>query len=212
MSFASLHKQITFLLAGFGLGAILLGGELSMPVQALVVAAFGLSMFAEGPRVASDAWQRGWTWGLVALFVVQLVRAVAGSPLLGIGLEFTAALQISRLANRRSAAEHQQIAILAFLQLCAATVLSSEIAYGAIFLAFVVVVPWMLALTHLRSEIEAQHRPEQEGGAAGLARVLGSRRLVGPSFLVGTAALSLPLFLMTGALFLVFPRVGLGML
>jgi transglutaminase-like putative cysteine protease len=215
VSFARLHKIVTYLLAGLGLVSLSLGGELS-PVALVVIAVLAvLSWGVEAPLTNDPRWQRGWNVVLVALLGVEIVRGVLGEPLLPLALEATAGLQISRLANRRGAAEHQQIAILAFLHLCAATVLSTDLAYGVLFGCFVVLVPWMLALTHLRAEIEGHFAPpgapavERDGT---LARVLASRRLVGGSFLLGTAALAIPLFLAIGIFFAAFPRVGLGFL
>lgn len=215
MSFARLHKIVTYALAILGLLSLSLGGELS--IVSLFVIALGalLSWWVEGPRIEDPRWQRGWNVVLLALLALQILRGVLGEPLLPLALEMTAALQISRLANRRRAAEHQQIAILAFLHLCAATVLSTEIVYGVLFVGFVVLIPWMLALTHLRAEIEGHFAPPSTPIAerdTTLARVLASKRLVGASFLVGTAALAIPLFLSTALLFAAFPRVGLGFL
>lgn len=213
MSFASLHKRVTYAMAGLGLASLFLGGELTLIAQGVIVLAFIASMLAEGERIEGIGWQRGWNVVLLVVLALAVLRGALGEPLLPLALEFTAALQISRLCNRRSATEHQQIAMLAFLHLCAATVLSTELAYGVSFLGFVVVAPWMLALTHLRSEIEGHYPGAPDPGrAADVRRVLASRRVVGPSFLLGTAALSLPLFLMTAALFVLFPRVGLGMI
>jgi hypothetical protein len=215
VSFARLHKIVTYALATLGLASLSLGGELSPLSLAVIALGTLLSWWVEGPRIEDPGWQRGWNVVLLAFLGLQVVRGLVGEPLLPLALEMTAALQISRLANRRRAAEHQQIAILAFLHLCAATVLSTEIVYGALFLGFVVLIPWMLALTHLRSEIEGHFAPptapptERDGT---LARVLASKRLVGASFLVGTAALAIPLFVSTALLFAAFPRVGLGFL
>ncbi|MDQ3038028.1 MAG: DUF3488 and transglutaminase-like domain-containing protein, partial [Myxococcota bacterium] len=213
MGFASLHKRVTYLIAGLGLLSLSLGGELSPLVGGAILVAFVASMFAEEPRIARPGWQYGWNVVLLVLLALSVLRGTLGAPLLPLALEFTAALQISRLFNRRTAVEHQQITMLAFLHLCAATVLSTELAYGVAFIAFVVVAPWMLALTHLRSEIEGHYPGDPDPGrAADVRRVLASRRVIGPSFLVGTAALSLPLFLMTAAVFVLFPRVGLGLI
>jgi hypothetical protein len=215
VSFARLHKLVTYALAALGLASLGLGGELSPAVLALVfVAALG-SWLVEGPRIFEPSWQRTWNIVLLTFGAVQILRGVLGEGPLALALEFTAALQVSRLYNRRRAPEHQQIAILAFLHLCAATVLSSEITYGVLFMGFVVLIPWMLALTHLRAEIEGHFAPRAaapEEREATLGRVLASRRLVGASFLAGTAALTVPLFLSTALIFLAFPRVGLGFL
>jgi transglutaminase-like putative cysteine protease len=197
---------------------------------------FAATWRAEGARLDDPRWQRNWTIALVVSLAVQIGRGVLGEPWLASVLVWSGLLQLARLANRRSAREYLQIALLAFLHLCAATVLSTEITYGLAFLGFVVVTPWMLALTQLRAEIESQHlvrlREAQNaetqtadddritlppGATSGvtqaqLARLLSSRRLVGGPFLVGTALLSLPLFALTAMLFIAFPRVGLGML
>ena len=215
MSFAQLHKIVTYALAALGLAALSLGGELSPAALALIAVLAILSWWVEGPRIEDPRWQRGWNVALLVFLVLQIARGLIGQPLLPLALEMTAALQVSRLANRRRAAEHQQIAILAFLHLCAATVLSTEIVYGVLFFGFVVLIPWMLALTHLRAEIEGHFAPPSAPAAERdgiLARVLASRRLVGASFLIGTAAIAVPLFLSTALLFAAFPRVGLGFL
>lgn len=215
MSFARLHKIVTYALAALGLGALSLGGELTAPALVLIALGLVASWWLEGARIEDPHWQRGWNVVLVAFFAVEVLRGLLGEPLLPLALEITAALQISRLANRRRAAEHQQIAILAFLHLCAATVLSTEITYGVLFFGFVVLIPWMLALTHLRAEIEGHFAPPGRSDPereSVLLRVLASRRLVGTSFLAGTAALAIPLFLTTALLFAAFPRVGLGFL
>lgn len=213
MSFASLHKRVTYVMAGLGLVTLFLGGELTVPIQALIAIAFVTSIFAEGPRIERSSWQFGWNGVLLFVFVLEMLRGIFGEPLLPLALEFTSALQVSRLFNRRSATEHRQIAMLAFLQLCAATVLSTELAYGIAFFGFVVVAPWMLALTHLRGEIETHAPVENDASRAEhIRKMLASERLVGLPFLLGTAALSVPLFALTAILFVAFPRVGLGLI
>ena len=79
-------------------------------------------------RIFAASWQRTWNILLLALSAIQILRGLSGDGPLALALEFTAALQVSRLYNRRRAPEHQQIAILAFLHLCAATVLSRSAA------------------------------------------------------------------------------------
>lgn len=214
MSFARIHKLVAYLMAGLGFAGLALGEELELPALIAIGVAFVASWWAEGPYIHAPLWGRAWTWALLAVFAIEIVRGVLGAPLLPIALELVAAIQISRLFNRKSAREHQQIAILALLCLLAATVLSTEIAYVLVFFGFVVATPWMLALAHLRAEIEGQYgaRSDKDKARADVERVLGSKRVVGPRFLAGTAALAIPLFAMTGVVFLLFPRVGFGFL
>lgn len=210
MSFARLHKVVTYLIAALGLWAISLGPALSAIAQVTVALAVVASWFAEGERIRDPRWSRGWTVALIAFFALQIARGLTDGPMLALGLEATAALQVSRLFNRRSAAEHQQIAALSLLMLIAATVITTELAYGVAFFGFVIITPWMLTLGHLRAEIEASHAVEGEPDDEAIEQVLAQRRLVGGRYLMSTAGLSVPLFLMTGLVFLLFPRVGLG--
>lgn len=212
MSFARLHKVVTYLFAALGLFAISLGPYLTLTSELVIAATVVGSWFVEGERVRDPRWVRGWTVGLFIFLGVQILRGFTGGSILELALEFTAALQVSRLFNRRTAKEHQQIAAIALLQLVAATVLSTDLSYAFAFLGFVLVAPWTLSLGHLREEIEGQVAGEDEEREKTTQRVLQSKRLVGPAFLITTAGLALPLFLMTGVLFIVFPRVGLGFL
>lgn len=212
MSFSRLHKWVTYLLSGLGLIALTFGGELSPVTMAVIAGLFIASWFAERPLIDKPEYARSWTIMLVGAMGVQLMRGVTGGPVLALAMEFAAMLSISRLFNRRTAADHQQIAVLAFMHLIAATVLTTDLGYAALFVAFVIATPWMLAMTHLRVEIES-HYPLQREQSHGVdaRRVLDSKRIVGPRFLAWTALLSLPLFVITLGLFLLFPRVGLGL-
>lgn len=214
MSFSKLQKVVTYLLAALGLVALGFGGEVSVVVLGALGVGYVLSWFAEGPLLARPRWSQAITAVLVVVLVVQVLRAVMGEGgWLGLAMEFSGLLTLSRLANRRSAVDYQQIAMLAFVQLIAATVLTADLAYAGVFVAFAIVTPWMLTFAHLRYEIERNYPVEQDGtGGADLARVLASRRIVDVSFLLWTALLSVPMLCMTVALFVLFPRIGLGML
>lgn len=212
MSFAVLQKVITYLLAGIGLIALSFGGELSSTSLAIIAIAYVASWFCEGKLIENPRWAKGWTAFLLFVMVAQVARAIAGGAgWLGYAMEFAALLTVSRLCNRRTAADYQQIAMLAFMHLIAATVLTNDLGYAGLFLAFVIVTPWALTLAHMRHEIERNYpkEPSADGGSD-VSRVLASKRLVGAPFLLWTALLSLPMLAMTVALFLVFPRVGLG--
>ena len=220
MTFSRLHQIVTYLLAGLGLFSLSLGSELSPTVLALIAVAYVGSAFVP-PRVLDrPGYTRTWNGLVVGFLAVQVFRGFAGAPPITLGLEFGAFLQISRLFHRRTARDHQHVQALAFLHLIAATILSTGLDYGVAFFGFVIVLPWMLALSHLRTEIEGHYAgPEQDAAFAEgeeipkvVRSVLASRRIVGPGFLVGTAALSVPLFFVTAAFFLLFPRVGMGFL
>ena len=215
MSFSKLHKLVAYLISGLGLFGLTLGEEITPISTAAIVFGFIASWFAEGPRIRTAGYGSGWTTAVVVGLLIQVLRAIVEAPTLSLAIEFAAFLQISRLFTRRTAVDYQQIAVLAFVHLVAATVLSTSLSYGVMFVGFVIATPWMLALSHLRREIEGNYMPSPNAtpeAQTGLARVLASRRVVGPRFLLGTAFLAVPLFAMTLSIFVVVPRVGKGFL
>jgi protein-glutamine gamma-glutamyltransferase len=215
MSFANLHKLVAYLLSGLGLLALSLGTELDSNVIVLAFLGYFGSIFAEGRLLQHPYYGRVWTAVLAAGLVLQVLRAVSTELTLAMPIEFAALLQISKLWNRRTAVDYQHIAVLAFLHLIAATVLSTSLSYALIFIGFVIATPWMLALSQLRREIEGNYpasAPNDERAQAAVRRVLASRRVVGASFLLNTALLAVPLFAMTLTIFVVVPRVGQGFL
>jgi hypothetical protein len=213
MSFARLQKIVTYLLAAFGLFTLGFGGEIPLPMLGVLALGYTLSWWAEGALLQKRWWSQGITVVLAVLLAAQFVRGLFTGGWLGLAMEFSGVLSISRLANRRTAADYQQIAMLAFIQLIAATVLTTDLGYAGVFIAFAVVTPWVLTFAHLRREIERNYPAESDvEGGNDVRKVLSSRRIVDPSFLLWTAMLSLPMLAITVALFAVFPRIGLGML
>ncbi len=208
MRFAFAHKMVAYLFAALGLIALMLGTTFTPTESIIVIAGFVASWFAEPPLVDRPGYSRFWNGAAVALLVVQIARAIGGEAILTVGVQYAAFLQLSRLAHRKTAADYQQIAILGFLHLIAGTVLSAGLDYAVVFFGFVVVMPWMLALTHLRKELELQH-----GAQSPMLRgALESTQLATPAFFGGTTLLAVPLFVLTAAMFFAFPRVGFGFL
>ena len=226
LPFHRLHFYVTYAIAGLGLFALTRGDQVGLPGKL----AFGLGFLLSGflgssrPRAATDLTRRVAFWnGLMgAALALQVARFfVLDESVLPLAFELAGALQIAKLFNRNAARDHQQIQALAFLHLIGASVLTTGLDYALIFFGFVVLMPWMLALTQMRSEIERHYGGPPVSGAdldderrqaATIGRVLRSRRIAGPGFLLGTAGLAVPLFLITAAFFLLFPRVGMGFL
>lgn len=208
MRFAFAHKLVAYMFAGLGLIALMLGSTFTLVDSMVVMFAFIASWFAEPPAIDSPGYSRFWNIAAVVLLLVQIARAIGGEAVLTVGVQYAAFLQISRLAHRKTAADYQQIAILAFLHLIAGTVLSSGLDFGVVFFGFVIVMPWMLTLTHLRKELETQHGVDSPV----LRAELDSDKLTSGAFFAGTTLLAVPLFVLTAAMFFAFPRVGFGFL
>jgi transglutaminase-like putative cysteine protease len=215
MRFGLVHRIMTDALAALGVLAVVNTASMSPWTTALVLVGLGLAL------AVPEAWQNRpalrhlATIGPLTLFAVQGVRLLAGRPALDIAVEFAAILQIIRLATRRGAAHDQQIIVLALLHFVAGTVLGGGLSYGLCFVGFLVVAPGALVLSHLRREVEGNYRQgarDRTGLPVDVPRILRSRRVVGRGFLATTCLLSVPIFLFTAALFVMFPRVGLSLL
>ncbi len=208
MTFRFAHKLVAYIFSSLGLTALMLGTTFTGAVALMVIVGFAVSWFAEPPLIDKLSYSRMWTYAVVALLFVQILRAFLGESALDAGVQYAAFLQLSRLSHRKRAADYQQITILAFLHLIAGTVLSSGLDYALVFFGFVLVMPWMLSLTHIRRELELRYGAHPQM----LEAQLESPRIATRSFLLGTTLLAIPLFVLTATLFFAFPRVGVGML
>lgn len=215
MRFGLIHRTMTDALAVLGLLALLTSGELNPWVSGLLVAGLLVALFLPS-RYRQQRFSR-WA-GVVAplaLLSLQLVRLVGGPDPIPIIVEFAAGLQVIRLATRRGAAHDQQVILLALLHLVAGTVLGGGLAYGLSFVGFLILTPGALVLSHLRREVEGNYRQgarDRTGLPVDVPRILRSRRVIGRPFLLFTCLLSVPVFLFTAVLFLLFPRVGMSLL
>ncbi len=215
MRFGVIHRIMTDALAVLGLLALTTSGELNRWISGAILIGMVVALFIP-ERYQDHGFMRrlGFTAPLL-LLTVQTTRLFLGGSILSIAVEFAAALQVVRLATRRGAAHDQQVIVLALLHLIAGTVLGGGLAYGMCFLGFLVVAPGALVLSHLRREVEGNYRQgarDRTGLPVDVPRILRSRRVIGKNFLVATCLLSIPIFLFTAMLFVLFPRVGLSLL
>lgn len=215
MKFGVVHRVMTDALAALGLLSLVTSGELDPWMTAAIV--LGLvgavvipERFQDHPRAANIGAALS-----IMLFIGQSIRLFFGGDVLELAVEFAAALQVIRLGTRRGAAHDQQIILLALVHLVAGTVLGGGLAYGLCFFGFLVVAPGALVLSHLRREVEGNYRQgarDRTGLPVDVPRILRSRRVISRRFLLMTCSLSLPIFLFTAMLFVLFPRVGLSLL
>jgi len=215
MRFGLVHRVMTDALAALGVLAVVNTSSMSPWTTGFVLVGLAAALAIPEGWQTKPALRHLATVGPLTLFAVQGVRLLAGRPTLDIAVEFAAILQIIRLATRRGAAHDQQIIVLALLHFVAGTVLGGGLSYGLCFLGFLVVAPGALVLSHLRREVEGNYRQgarDRTGLPVDVPRILRSRRVVGRGFLATTCLLSVPIFLFTAALFVMFPRVGLSLL
>jgi transglutaminase-like putative cysteine protease len=215
VNFARAHKVAVYLVAWCAYLALVMSGELSDLVVAASILGIIASWWWEAPRVKVERWTRVWSALGLGVFAYSVFAFIAGGDLVLIGAELLLFLLVAKLFGRRASRDYQQVYILSFLMLVAATVLNSEVSFGIFFLGFVVASTWALILIHLRREMEDNFLVRHADGAASqpvqVARLLASRRIVGPAFFAGTGAISVVVFVGAVLLFLAVPRIGFGL-
>ena len=215
MRFGVVHRVMTDTLAVLGLLALLTSGELDRTVAYIMVAAMAVALALPERFQDRPTWRKVSVAAPLVLLGIQVLRLASGESLLAASIEFAAGLQVLRLATRRGAAHDQQVIVLALLHLIAGTVLGSGLTYGLCFLGFLIVTPGALVLSHLRREVEGNYRQgarDRTGLPVDVPRILRSRRVIGRQFLLLTCLLSVPIFVFTAIIFVMFPRVGLSLL
>ena len=213
MRFGLVHRIMTDALAVLGVLAVVSTATLGLATNLALVIGLALALAVPDSWHGKPLFRHAATTGMLLLVVVQSARIVAGQPPIDVAVEFAALMQVVRVATRRGAAHDQQIIVLALLHFVAGTVLGGGLTYGLCFLGFLVVAPGALVLSHLRREVEGNYRQgarDRTGLPVDVPRILRSRRVVGRGFLVATCLISVPIFIFTGLLFLLFPRVGIS--
>jgi transglutaminase-like putative cysteine protease/uncharacterized membrane protein len=213
--FGFVHRIMTDALAALGVLALVLSGQFSRWVSAIILVGLVAALSVRESWQRHPALRHLDTVALLIVLAIQVARVLMDVPVLDVLVEFAAALQIIRLATRKGAAHDQQVIVLALLHLIAGTVLGGGLGYGLCFLGVLVVAPGALVLSHLRREVEGNYRQgarDRTGLPVDVPRILRSRRVVGRSFLAVTCLLSIPIFVFTAILFVLFPRVGLSLL
>ncbi|HEY6081071.1 MAG TPA: DUF3488 and transglutaminase-like domain-containing protein [Polyangiaceae bacterium] len=215
MRFGLIHRIMTDALASLGLLSLLVSGELNRWFVSATIVGL-ISALLLPIRYQDSALVRRLAVVVpLSILALQTSRLFSGESLLPLAVEFAAALQVVRLATRRGAAHDQQVIVLALMHLIAGTVLGGGLSYGLCFIGFLIVAPGALVLSHLRREVEGNYRQgarDRTGLPVDVPRILRSRRVIGRPFLVFTCLLSIPIFLFTALIFVMFPRVGLSLL
>ena len=215
MTFQSIHKLSTYLMAGTAFAAVALSGEVRPEVGLAATVAILGSWFWEAPRVRPERWAPIWSGLGVLVFGLTFFAAYSGGNWVQAGANLLVYLLVAKLFTRRTSRDYQWIHIVSFLLLVAGTTLNADLSYAVCFLGFTVFSTWALILWHLRRELEDNRLVKHRAGASServeVDRILRSRRVAGPAFLAGTAGVSLAVFLASSALFLLFPRIGFGM-
>ncbi len=213
MPLRSVQKFTAYLMAALGLTLLAFSGELGTAGTLLVFATFVASWWFEEPLITSKKWLQAWNAAALAVFVLQFIRWWTGLGFVTAAVQFAAFLQINKLYNRRSQADYDHILVLSLIHLIGSSILFSDIEYAVLFVFYVIITPWHMMLGQIRREVEAKYLEKKDAESIyNFKRVLKSKRLISGNLLIGTAILSMPIYLFTAIFFLTFPRIGFGLL
>ena len=215
MPFSLIHKIASYLLVATGLLALFSSGEFSSwLIGGCVIALLG-SWWWDAPRVDFERLQTPWNVATVLILGLSVLDVISGTSVLIAAIHFVLYLGINKVYNRKASADYLHLYVLSFLQMVAATVLSTDLLFGVLFLFYIVFLTWALFLFHLKREMEEnfllKYRDSLEGRPVKIERVLNSRRLVGMRFLGATSMVAIVVFLGAVVFFVSFPRIGLRM-
>jgi protein-glutamine gamma-glutamyltransferase len=189
------------LLALVGVLALATTHEVSTPYVAIAVLGISWSLWREwrgrGPQISGRAANIAIFAALFAALSPVVLRGA--SPVRPIA-EFLLVLAGLKFAAAKENRDWLQIYSLSFFHLLAASALTVEPIFAALFLAYLVLAPCVLVLFQLRREITGAlsgHRLEEEP-------------FVEPSLFRSIAATTVVLFFSTLLIFVIFPRVGAG--
>ncbi len=211
LRFFAVHRLAATAVAVLGFCAMGLGGELGGAGGAAAVLAVLASLWPGRPQLPSRLWV-GLQLAFLAWLGVQWV--LMGAHVLTLFASLLMFVQIHRLLTRRGTRDDLYSSFIAFGQLLLASVLTVDVMYFVVFMAFVFAVVQVLLLSRMALAAEEDWR-----AATGLrdvpvpASAYGSLdRLVRVSSIVGTSALAAGIQVGTLVLFFVLPRTQAAVL
>ncbi len=199
----SLHRVALLSVVAMGMISLAVTGQLSAPAVVIALPASLLVLVdARSLRVPNIVWN---VLGAAALLGAGYATVVLRFPLLSVLAHLTVFLQVYRLLVRKSTRGRQIVVLLAFSQLLLAAILTIRFGFLLVFVAFAIAAVWALLLAQLR---DAEERQLVRGPLPSHAT---GRTLLGPLYLLYVTSMTVCLLLGTGAIFLVMPRLQIGL-
>ena len=192
-------RLVTYLLVGVGVVALFLAGLLD-PLGAVILTLALIGSWAIDQVRDRMPVRSVFSWALVttAAFAIGIDLLYLVRNLLDGMVHLLLFLILLRLFRRRSLKDLRDAGFLSFFMLVAASVVTFNVSFLFVFIAFLVLGTWMLILHHLVAESErARTGAELAGG-------IGPRSPLFRMSLVAAAAT----FALAGLMFFVIPRVG----
>ena len=186
MRFWSAQKLVTYLMVLAALGALASTGALEPAAGVLFLLVASASIAVEPEGGVARLLDRRTTWLRIAIGAAlagSIWRVAHGLPDPGPAFEPLLALVAYKLFFRRDHRDYMHIYALSFLVVLLASTFAAGAAFIVAFAAYAVLATWALVLVHLRREMEenylVKHSASARSEKVGVARILGSRRVVG---------------------------------
>ncbi len=193
-----------YLLAALGVSCLALGKIFSAPVSALVFSILIVCMILEHrqrlPRVAAfplSLWQIG-------LFIVPLVYFFFKPPLLDLVAGLLVVILISRFIFKTELNDYLYNYLISIVCLLLGALYIRDISFGPVFLAFYLMLCWSLMFYNMMVERVGSRCPPDG------FRATGEHETVGAALFGLSASMIAASLVLTAAIFISFPRLGLG--
>lgn len=211
MDVTSAFRLSSLLLAGtaftgLALTAALPPGFLLLGVGCLLAV---LAAFARSPSPAAMPMGASWHFWNVLIMVAFIWFWIDylwfSNDLLHAGIHFLIGLMVNKLFNLHQRRDYLQLYAISFIMILASAAMTTEVWYGTVVIAYLMIGVWTLLLYHLVMEAEHPGRPAKAAPAP-----LPNIGRITAQFFWSTNGLAAGALAMTLLIFFAFPRIGVG--
>ncbi len=193
-----------YLLAALGVACLALGGIFSAPVSYLVFSLLAICLALEHrkliPRVSNSPvslWQIG-------VLIVPILYFLFKPPLLNLVAGFLVVILISRFIFKTELNDYLYNYLISIVCLLLGALYIRDISFGPVFLAFYLMLCWSLMFYNMMVERVGSRCPPDG------FRATGEHETVGAALFGLSASMIVASLVLTAAIFISFPRLGLG--
>ncbi len=119
---------------------------------------------------------------------------------------FLILIQLIKLFQSKTSTDYWHLYLISLIQILVASVISTELIFGVLFVCYMIVGTWALILLHWNQEVERKQGRSDKVSHLSLENGTWFTK----SFLIHTAILTLCMCLFTSLFFLFIPRLGAG--
>ena len=193
---------------GLALTAVLPLGFLLLGFGCLLAALASFAMRPSRPTQPMGPSQHFWNVLIILAFIWFWVDYLwFSNDLLHAGVHFLIGLMVNKLFNLHQRRDYLQLYAISFIMILASAAMTTEVWYGTVVVAYLLVGVWTLLLYQLVMEVNRASRTTDPGlpllPAQGIGRITSQ-------FFWSTNGLAMAALAVTLIIFFTFPRIGVG--